>query len=468
MKTSLKKILFMLMFATYAYEAQTGDVANDFVCAARAAVAQCRDFVKKEITAFGVLATGTVLAIGYYAWKKNKQGVSSQISTVKATAQSTEPATSSKKSNTFSRLVNNPLVLENIASFFTVPGAIHGLGLVNKTCHRIGNLRSRCAHAASGFKKLMKELVLEGHTDNVTCIAALPDGRIVSGSSDRTIRVWNPAIAAGQPGHVVVLEGHTGVVDCIAVLPDGRIVSGSWDCTIRVWNPAIAAGQPGHVVALEGHTRIIDCIAVMPDGRIVSGSWDRTIRVWNPAIAAGQPGHVVLLEGHTSSAMSVAALSDGRIVSGSGDHTVRVSPINGKEYDEEYFKRKVARTHDPRDYEIYGAEIYKILFSYNQFSVWFKNFIKAQGEEEIVDVLGCLIRMNFILDGTHALRFKKSPDAGSLAQAQLILTELKKIKSPALGRRPVNALGEVKNFNQWLKLLKTLIDRSIAPLSVCF
>jgi hypothetical protein len=505
MKTSLKKILFMLMFATYAYEAQTGDVANDFVCAARAAVAQCRDFVKKEITAFRVLATGAVLAIGYYAWKKNKQGVSSQIPTGKATAQSTEPATSSKKSNTFSDLFNNALVSKNIASFLTVLEAIR-FGEVNKTCNRIGNVRSRCAHAASVFKELMKELVLEGHTNFINSIAVMPDGRIVSGSSDRTIRVWNPAIAAGQPGHVVVLAGHTDFITGIAVMPDGRIVSGSWDCTIRVWNPAIAAGQPGHVVFLEGHTDGVDCIAVMPDGRIVSGSWDCTVRVWDPAIAAGQPGHVVVLEGHTGRVSCIAVMPDGRIVSGSSDRAIRVRtirvwnpaiaadqprhmivlqvyydasvssiavlpngciaaglndgnirvfPIDG----EKYFQEKVARTRDPRDYERDGAEIYKILFSYNQFSVWFKNFIKAQGEEEIVDVLECLIRMNFILDETHALQFKKSLDAGSFAQAQLILTKLTKIKSPTLARRLVNALGELKYFNQWLNMLGKKINK---------
>jgi WD40 repeat protein len=121
--------------------------------------------------------------------------------------------------NTLSRLFNNHLVLANIANFLTVPEAIHGFGLVNKTCHQIGNFRSRCAHAASVFK----ELVLEGHADFINSIAVMPDGRIVSGSSDRTIRVWNPAIAAGQPGHVVSLEGHTVIVYCIAVMSDGRI-----------------------------------------------------------------------------------------------------------------------------------------------------------------------------------------------------------------------------------------------------
>ncbi len=31
---------------------------------------------------------------------------------------------------------------------------------------------------------------LKGHTDRVRSLAVLPDGRIVSGASDKTLRVW--------------------------------------------------------------------------------------------------------------------------------------------------------------------------------------------------------------------------------------------------------------------------------------
>ena len=86
------------------------------------------------------------------------------------------------------------------------------------------------------------DLVLKGHTSSVYAVSVLLDGRIVSGSYDNTLRVWSvPAAGSqGQEGVEVecdlVLKGHTNWVRAVSVLLDGRIVSGSRDKTLRVWN----------------------------------------------------------------------------------------------------------------------------------------------------------------------------------------------------------------------------------------
>jgi WD40 repeat protein len=33
--------------------------------------------------------------------------------------------------------------------------------------------------------------VLEGHTDSVRALAVLPDGRVVSGIDDKSVRIWS-------------------------------------------------------------------------------------------------------------------------------------------------------------------------------------------------------------------------------------------------------------------------------------
>jgi WD40 repeat protein len=119
---------------------------------------------------------------------------------------------------------------------------------------------------------------LEGHTGLVTSVGFSPDGtHIVSGSDDKTIRIWD-----AKTGEEVLkpLEGHTGLVTSVDSSPDGtRIVSGSADKTIHIWD----AKTGGMIMEpLEGHTDWVTFVGFSPDGtHIVSGSYDKTIRIWD-------------------------------------------------------------------------------------------------------------------------------------------------------------------------------------------
>ncbi|CAG7852310.1 COMPASS-like H3K4 histone methylase component WDR5B {ECO:0000303/PubMed:19567704} Short=AtWDR5B {ECO:0000303/PubMed:19567704} [Serendipita indica DSM 11827] len=160
---------------------------------------------------------------------------------------------------------------------------------------------------------------LRGHEDQVNAVGTSPDGsRIVSGSDDWTIRLWDAD--TGQPlGEP--LRGHEGPVRAVGFSPDGsRIVSGSDDKTIRLWDAD--TGQPlGE--PLRGHEDWVRAVGFSPDGsRIVSGSDDKTIRLWDAD--TGQPlGEP--LRGHESWVWAVGFSPDGsRIVSGSDDKTIRL------------------------------------------------------------------------------------------------------------------------------------------------
>ena len=75
-----------------------------------------------------------------------------------------------------------------------------------------------------------------GHANWVYSLAALSDGRLVSGSRDNTVKVWSVPAAAGTLALCsATLEGHTNTVLALARLPDGRVASGSLDGTVRVW-----------------------------------------------------------------------------------------------------------------------------------------------------------------------------------------------------------------------------------------
>ena len=157
---------------------------------------------------------------------------------------------------------------------------------------------------------------LSGHTSVVECVAWSPDGQLLaSGSSDKTIRLWNAL--TGE--HLRTLSGHTGSVTSIAWSPDGQLLaSGSSDETIRLWNAL--TGE--HLRTLSGHTSVVTSIAWSPDGQLLaSGSFDKTIRLWNALTGE----HLRTLSGHTSVVECVAWSPDGQLLaSGSWDTTIRL------------------------------------------------------------------------------------------------------------------------------------------------
>ena len=83
---------------------------------------------------------------------------------------------------------------------------------------------------------------LKGHTDSVSSVAY--SQHIISGSQDRTIRIWDAksGAAIGNP-----LEGHTDYVWSVAYSPNGwHIISGSYDHTVRIWDAKSGAAISNH------------------------------------------------------------------------------------------------------------------------------------------------------------------------------------------------------------------------------
>jgi WD40 repeat protein len=105
-----------------------------------------------------------------------------------------------------------------------------------------------------------------------------PDGkRIVTGSSDKTARIWGAATGK----ELIRLEGHGGIVWSASFSADEqRIVTGSDDKTARIWDAARGKG----LLRLKGHSDYIRSASFSADGKqIVTGSSDKTTRIWDAA-----------------------------------------------------------------------------------------------------------------------------------------------------------------------------------------
>ena len=115
---------------------------------------------------------------------------------------------------------------------------------------------------------------LLGHSHAVWAVAT--DGTyVVSGSSDRTVKLWD--LASGVC--VRTLVGHTATVWSVALSPAcAYIVSGGSDNTVKLWDLASGAC----VRTLAGHWDTVYSATYSPDGRhLVSGSQDDTIKIWD-------------------------------------------------------------------------------------------------------------------------------------------------------------------------------------------
>jgi WD40 repeat protein len=186
------------------------------------------------------------------------------------------------------------------------------------------------------IKNQCRRLRFPAHGNRVVTCLQFDDEKIVSGSDDCTIQIFDIHTGALRKKFV----GHDGGVWALQYW-NNALVSGGTDRTIRVWN--IQTGKCTHV--FHGHISTVRCLIFMhvtghDRPYIVTGSRDATLRIWKlpdpdvdepflPLDTDSQrpnPYFMHFLSGHSNSVRSVAG-EENILVSGSYDTTVRVWDI---------------------------------------------------------------------------------------------------------------------------------------------
>ena len=200
---------------------------------------------------------------------------------------------------------------------------------------------------------------LTGHTSGVICLT-ISDGKLYSGSGDHSIKVWNCSnheliTTLGAPeehDEEGEYEGHTSSVYCLTI-NDGKLYSGSSDGTIKVWdcstNKLITTltentddvyrlrlhggklySQAHNVVkvydcsddtlitTLEDHTGWVKCLEIH-DGKLYTGSDDKTINVYD----CSDDSLITTLRGHTDRVMELT-FQNGKLYSKQGDRDIYI------------------------------------------------------------------------------------------------------------------------------------------------
>ena len=189
--------------------------------------------------------------------------------------------------------------------------------------------------------------VLLGHSANVCSLHTTNSGTIISGSWDKTARVWNDWQCQFE------LKGHDQAVWAVLAMQHDEYFTGSADKTIRKWKGSkqiatftkhtdavrglceiygigiASCSNDGVVImwSLEGdslrefygHSSFVYTIGQLASAELISGGEDRAVRVW------AENGDCTQVVTHPSiSVWCVATFSNGDFVSGSNDGTVRI------------------------------------------------------------------------------------------------------------------------------------------------
>ncbi|KAB1202080.1 Zinc finger CCCH domain-containing protein 17 [Morella rubra] len=196
---------------------------------------------------------------------------------------------------------------------------------------------------------------LQGHEKAVTGIVLTENNKLLSGSSDGTVHVWDCLTAkcahinvgaevgsiisvgawvfVGMPNVVKVwntgsgaeynLDGPAGQVYAMAVTTTDKFFAGGQDGVILVWKGSWNTNPPLQLAAsLKGHTCDIVSLVIGGDN-LYSGSKDHTIRVWDHESLQC----IRTLEGHTDTVTSLI-FCETYLLSCSLDRTIKAWPTS--------------------------------------------------------------------------------------------------------------------------------------------
>lgn len=248
-------------------------------------------------------------------------------------------------------------------------------------------------HGASSSNAVISKCnkTFDEHADWVNDILLVSGcERLVSCSSDTSIKVWN----MNDPSRSLrTLTAHTDYVKALASVRN-NVASGSLDGRVLIWDlvTGAVAAEYGRDVE-DGHRNgSIYCMAGSADGNIlVSGSTDKTISVWD----LRERGRIVHLRGHSDSVRCLTLKRDAvSLLSGATDATVKLWDLR--------------QQHCRRSFDSFGGSVWALTANeeFNSFisggrdgSIWYTD-IDADLASAVVQKVDSDFRSNMVLDIT--------------------------------------------------------------------
>lgn len=228
------------------------------------------------------------------------------------------------------------------------------------------------------------------HVDWVNDLVLMKgDERLLTCSSDTTIKVWN---TARPEKSLRTLAEHSDYVKALTCVPSNRVASASLDGRVIVWD--LVTGRNHMTCGDTERTPApssIYCLSGSTDAQtVVAGSTDRSISVYD--LRTGE--RVVRLRGHSDSIRCVCLKHDGtQMLSGSTDTTVKLWDLRQERciqsYDS-YTSDSIWALAADRNFD-------RFLSGGRDGSVW-QFCLRNHSGDNVVEQSGSIGRFNMVLD----------------------------------------------------------------------
>lgn len=156
---------------------------------------------------------------------------------------------------------------------------------------------------------------------SVFTLALLADGRLAAGGLDGIGTIWdlhNPGTS--EPS--ARLSGHAGAISDLCQLRDGRVVTVSHDRSLKIWEPE---GLEWRCVATHRVTHGMWRTCILDDGLVATteSHYTAIIRVWD-LDKTGRSAEVAVFETEDPTTREIAAIGERRFVADATDGRVDI------------------------------------------------------------------------------------------------------------------------------------------------
>jgi WD40 repeat protein len=153
-----------------------------------------------------------------------------------------------------------------------------------------------------------------GHIDKIVSLIQLKNEKIVSGSYDNTIKIWNI--------HNLICEktiNEEGYVLSLLEFSPNMLLSGNSENKINLYNLDLPNNKE-NIYTFEGHKLWINCITKLNEMFFASGSNDTTIKIWD----FKNRKCTSTLIGHKDCILTMILLLNKNLCSGSADTNIKI------------------------------------------------------------------------------------------------------------------------------------------------